>query len=382
MAVVTSLRERGLLVVEVSEAGKAVPTTNWFSLLNPFRWLPPRSADIEISLQQMAVMLRSGLTLLTTLKTIAEYSQSWRMRRTWEAVAEKIQHGASLADAMAEHRCFPRLVIQMVKVGEQTGTLEQVVTRAAEALERRRFLRTHILTAMFYPTIVFFAAIGVAAFMVVFLIPKMKVFLSALGRKLPAMTQNLVDIADFVQAYGLYIAISLTATVAALIAAYIWPPGRLVIDRLILRMPITGKLLRLALTIQFSYGLAVLLRSGITLVEGLRTVEQLHNNRWAAGQVGEARASVLRGGGLAPTLTAPGVFLPMLSRMVAVGESAGTLDDVLMEVARFHEAQLQSTIKLFSTIIEPIVIVVVGVIVGYVYIAFFLALFAAAGSAR
>ena len=133
---------------------------------------------------------------------------------------------------------------------------------------------------------------------------------------------------------------------------------------------------------QFAHGLAILLRSGITLVEGLRTVELLHRNRWAAVTVAAARNAVLRGGNLAVPLAAPGVFMPMLPCMVAVGESAGTLDEVLEEVARFHENWLQTTIKLLSAIIEPVVIVVVGSIVGFVYIAFFVALFAVAGGPK
>src|SRR5208337_2005471 len=134
---------------------------------------------------------------LTALKTIAEYASRPRMRRIWEQVAEKIQQGSSLADAMTPHRCFPNLIVQLVRVGEQTGNLEQVVTRGAEGLERRRLLRTQFLTAMAYPAIVLVAAIGVTAFMILFLIPKLKKFLEILGRKLPPMTQNLIDVSDF-----------------------------------------------------------------------------------------------------------------------------------------------------------------------------------------
>ncbi len=382
-ALVNTLRERGLLVVDVRPAEGPAPTVgDLLVLLHPGHWLPPRSVDIELSLLQMAVMLRSGLTLLTTLKTIAEYARRRAMRRVWDEVAEQIQRGASLADAMSAHRCFSHMVVQLVRVGEQTGTLEQVVTRASEGLERRRLLRTQLVTALFYPAVVVVAAIGVAIFIVVGVIPKLQVFLAALGRKLPPLTQALVDVADFFQVYGLTILIAIFALIATLIAVYLWPPGRLFLDRYMLRIPLFGGLLRLAATVQFAHGLAVLLQSGITLVEGLRTLEALYGNRWVAGRVVAARAAVLRGGALAPPLEFPGVFMPMLSRMVAVGESAGTLDEVLREVAKFHEKQLQGTIRLFSVIIEPVIIVVVGGIVGFVYIAFFMALFSAAGGAR
>jgi len=380
-ALVSTLRDRGWLVLDVrADDGPAPGAAR--SPLNPLNWVPVRSVDIELGLQQMAVLLRSGLTLLAALKTIAEYARSRPMRYVWEDVAEKIQGGSSLADALTEQNCFSHMVVELVRVGEQTGILEQVVTRAGEALERRRLLRNQVLTALFYPTVVFLAAIGVATFMVVSLIPKLQVFLTAIGRKLPPMTQRLLDISSFVQAYGFPIVIGLVALTGGVIALYLFPATRLIMDRLFLRLPVFGFLLRVSATVQFAHGLSVLLSSGITLVNGLSTVERQQRNRWAAGRVANARLSVLRGGSLAEPLAVPGVFMPMLARMVAVGESSGTLDEVLAEVAKFHENRLQSTIRLLSTIIEPVIVVVVGGIVGFVYISFFLALFAAAGSPK
>src|SRR5262249_46403176 len=155
----------------------------------------------------------------------------------------------------------------------------------------------------------------------------------------PKMTQNLVDISDFLQNYMPWLVGGIVALILALILLYRWPPSRLVMDRLALRAPIFGRLLRLAITTQFSHVLSVLLQSGVTLVEGMRALETLFQNRYAARVVTEARAGVLAGGGLAPYLDVPGLFMPMLSRMAAVGESAGTLEEMLAGVARFHEAQ-------------------------------------------
>jgi type IV pilus assembly protein PilC len=226
------------------------------------------------------------------------------------------------------------------------------------------------------------AAIGVSAFMIVGVIPKLQVFLTAMGRKLPPMTQLLIDISSAIQSHGLQLTLGLMAAIAALILVYLWPAGRLFLDRLLLRLPIVGRLLRLAATVLFARSLGVLIGSGITLVEGLRTVEQLLRNRYLSSQVAAARNAILRGGSLAAPLAARDAFMPMLSCMVAVGETAGTLDDVLEEVARFHESQLQSAIRQFSAIIEPAIVVVVGGIVGFVYISFFMALFAVAGGPR
>jgi len=164
------------------------------------------------------------------------------------------------------------------------------------------------------------------------------------------------------------------------ILVYCHPFGRLMVDRRLLRVPIIGKLLRLAGTATFARGLGILVQSGITLLEGLRTVEELLQNRYLAGRVTAARQAVMQGGTLAEPLSAEKAFSPLLARMVAVGESAGTIDEVLDEVARFHEAQMQSAIRQLSAIVEPAIILVVGGIVGFVYIAFFMALFAAGGA--
>jgi type IV pilus assembly protein PilC len=320
------------------------------------------------------------LTLLNALTAVAEQAQRPKMGRIWSDVARRIQEGTSLADALGQHRRFSPMLVQLVRVGEETGELEPVLTRAANILEHRRQMLASLLTALAYPAIVLVAAIGVTAFMALNLIPKLERFLSTIGRRLPAMTQLLLDISQEVRIYTPHALLGLAAASAALVALYLWPPGRLWIDRILLRIPLVGALFRLAGTVSFASGLSALLHSGITLLEGLRTVERLQQNRYLARQVAVARDAVMRGDNLAPPLATKHAFMPMLSRMVAVGESAGTLDEVLEEVARFYEAQLQSTIRRFSVIVEPAIIVIVGGIVGFVYISFFMALFAAGGA--
>ncbi len=380
--VVTSLRSRGWLVLNVRPVEGNAQSTDWREILNPLAWLPARSVDVELSLQQIAVMLRSGLTLLAALKTTAEHARRPAMRKVWTRVTERIQQGATLADAMKDHACFPRIVLQLVRVGEATGTLDVVMSRSAEALEHRRLLKSQVITALTYPTIVLIAALGATTFMVVGVLPKLGVFLQSLGRRLPPMTQNLLDLSAFVQTHGVAILVTMFALIILAVVVCLYPPTRFHIDRWILRMPIIGHLLRLGATVQFAHALGVLLESGITVVEGLRTAEQLSGNRYLASLVSRARDSILRGSGLAMPLMTPGAFMPMLPRMVAVGESAGTLQEVLSGVARFHENQLRGAIRWLGTIIEPAIVVVVGGIVGYVYIAFFVALFSAAGGAR
>jgi type IV pilus assembly protein PilC len=381
-AAVDQLRQRGWLVLDVRDAAGPEKGRSPWAALDPREWMPARSVDVELGLRQMAVMLRSGLTLLDALTAVSEYAQRRTMGRIWRQAADEIQQGASLGDALGRHPRFSLLVVELVRVGSQTGQLEPVLTKAAASLEQRRHLRTSLLTALTYPAIVLLAAIGVTGFMALNVIPKLEKFLTTIGRQLPPMTRLLLDITHAIQTYFPHALVATIVLGVAGVAVYLWPPGRLMIDRLVLRIPLVGTLVRLAGTITFASNLGALLQSGIRILEGLRAVERLQRNRHLAQRVSAARDAIMQGGNLATPLNAPGAFMQMLSRMVAVGETAGTLDEVLAEVARFYEGQLQSKIRQLSVIIEPVIIVVVGGIVGFVYIAFFMALFAAGGVAR
>lgn len=379
-ALIDQLREQGYLVLQVRPVGGGGLGSLSISL-NPFAYLPPRRIDVEQGLHQIAVMLRSGLTLLAALRTAGEQGDRPSVRRLWASTAERIQQGASLTDAFDAHRRIPRLAVDLVRVGEQTGTLDVVMARAAETLERRRHLRTSLMTALMYPTIVLVAALGVTAFMLLVVIPRLETFLDALGRDLPALTQMLLDISATLHHHAPIVLVGTVTAGLMFVILYRWEPARVPIDHVLLRVPVIGKLLRTAITASFARTLGTLIGSGLTLLESLRTAEQQQVNRYVAKRVAEARDRVMQGGTLAETLGEGHAFLPMLPRMVAVGEASGTLDETLGEVARFHEAQLQSAIRQFSAIVEPVIIVVVGGIVGFVYISFFLAMFAAAGAA-
>lgn len=377
---VQALRTRGWMVVELKEAESEVNVGELWKRYNPIELLPPRSIEIETSGKQLAVMLRGGLTLLTSLQAVSKQAGRYRMQRLWGHVASRIQEGAAFADAMKETKGFPSLLVQLVRVGEQTGNLEQTIERASDTLERRRQLKASLMTALAYPLLVLTAALGVTAFMVIGVIPKLKSFLDGMGRKLPPITQMLVDVSTAVRTYLPHTVVVILILTVGFIALYCSNFGRLAIDRRLLQIPVIGKLLRLAGTAAFSRSLGILIRSGITLLEGLRTTEELLSNRYLANRIGAARQAVMQGGTLAEPLAADHAFTPMLSRMVAVGESAGTIDEVLDEVARFHESQLQAAVRQLSVIVEPCIIVVVGGIVGFVYIAFFMALFSAGGA--
>ena len=375
-AVRSTLESQGERLISAKPVEQSSTQTGFTNLLER---IPPRSITVEVALEQMAVMLQSGLGILQALQTIADQTTSPAMRVVCQQLSEDIQDGESVSEAMAKHPCFPQLAVQLAKVGEATGNLDVVLQRASEQMAGRRENLSAVRTAIAYPAFVGVAAVGVAVYMVVVVIPELEKFLSAMGRNLPAITQSLLDFSVWIRVNGITVVALLIATIVAIVLTYNWPPGRSAIDRWLLRVPIIGKVFRLAGTVTFASSLGVLLRSGITVLEALRTVEGLHVNTHLAACVATARDAVMEGGNLAKPLAEKHTYMPMLSSMVAVGENTGQLDEVLERVTVFHEAQLKSAIRKLSALIEPLTIVVVGGIVGYVYLAFFLALFAAGG---
>jgi len=376
--IVSSLRERGWIILDIQPAKDDSPAS--VSSLNPAMWLPATKFDTEIGLQQIGTMLRSGLTLLAALKTTAEQARRPAMGVVWLKICARIEEGSSFADAVSHHpNHFPEFVVQLIRVGERSGTLETVVTRAAEQLERGRNLRMTLLNALLYPAIVVVMALATAAFMLIGVVPKLQAFLANRGRRLPPITQLLIDISTFLQSYYAHILIVTVAAIAAFVLFYRTSAGALLVDRLCLRVPVIGKLLRTAATALLARNLALLVESGITLLDALQTIANLVSNRFLSRHVREVRDSVMQGGTLAEPLTQEKLFMPMLGRMVAVGEATGTLAPVLNEVADFHEKQLAVSVKRLGVLIEPAIIIVVGSIVGFVYIAFFVAMFSLAG---
>jgi len=311
---VSQLRGRGWIVLDV-QADTAANKGASLESINPVNWLPATKLDVELGMQQIASMLRSGLTLLSSIKTASEQVRRPAMGKIWRNIYERIEEGSSFADALARHpACFPEYIVQLVRVGEQSGTLETVLVRGAEQLERSRDLKITLLNALMYPAIVVIMAVGVSGFMLLSVIPKIQKFLSSSGRRLPPITQALMDISGWVRQYGLTLALVALAVVAGLMISYRFPPARLAMDAFILRVPLIGKLLRLAATAAFSRSLGLLLESGITLLEALRTVEKLMGNRALSVHIAAVRESVMQGGPLAAPLAAKGLFMPMLSR--------------------------------------------------------------------
>jgi len=374
----TLLHAQGMRLVSLETLPE--PASSLLGNLSPRRWMPARSRDVEFALRQLAIMLRSGLNLLNAIQSLQSQTDSVAFAAILETLHARITRGDSLANSLAEHPVFPQVVVQLVSVGEKTGNLEQVLEQSAKYMNQRRTAITEVRVAMTYPAIVAMAAIVIAGYLTFAVIPELQKFLGAMGRKLPRMTQSLVDFAQWFQINGGTVCVVFVSLTVGLIFVTRWSPGRLWIDEWLLRIPVIGNVLRLSGTATLASSLAVMVNSGIKLVEAIDIARQLQTNHFLAGLLTNASDSIIRGKALAPTLAARGGFSPVLSSMVAIAEQTGHLDSTLDEVAKFCETELQSKIKRMSQLVEPAVIVVAGGIVGYVYIAFFMALMSAGGN--
>ena len=378
------LRASGWVVLGIEAArGNKAHIDGLPPLWNPAWLVPITSLDIELGFRQLASMLRSGVSVLAALKTVALQSGCPRASAVWLDLEDRIRKGGNLSDAMVQHRrAFGEYVTQLIRVGEHSGEMDISMTRAAEHLELHRDVRMMVINALIYPCIATLMAIGVTVYLVAVVIPKISTFIESSGSKLPAITQALIDFSAWTRLNGLQILAVVAGCALAWFAIRKHPLGREAEDVILLRIPIVGRILRLSQTAIFARGMSLLIDSGVTLLDSLNIVEKLLSNRRFSRRIGDARLGVMRGEPLAAALEKAHEFFPLLIRMTAVAETTGTLGPTLDEVARFHEKLLVISIKRFSLLIEPVMIIVTGTIVGFVYIAFFMALFSMVSSVR
>jgi len=369
------LRGKGLYVVTIRNEAATPDRSNGDVLA----WLREQRSvgtqDLVLFFQQMALMLRSGLPMLEALDMAQTITNSGCLAAAIRRIELVVRRGERLSEAMAvEKTIFSQLAVQLVKSAEASGEMDQILERIAEDLDRKADLKRNLITALIYPCIVVVASIGVSGFLVVGIIPKMAKFLEKKGNALPPATQNLLDLSKFVQQWGLLIVIVLAALVVMLAVAYSRPQGRLLIDRVLLKLPKIGHSLQTASVTQLSWSLAILLKSGVTVLESLKIAAALIPNKAIAGVVEATQAHILAGRDVASGLQSP--LLPKLvSQLIAIGERTGTLDTVLRELGNYYQRELALQIKRLTAMIEPTLTLLIGGMVGYVYYAFFQALF-------
>lgn len=368
------LRDQGLFVVSIVEGKRSIKQGNPVSRLISNN-LSVSKRDLVFFFKQLAFMLRAGLPMLHSL-SISQNQFKGRLRTVIQEMIAEIEGGSNLSTAMRKYKSdvFPPIVANMVHAGESTGGIEAVVMRLGEHLEKKIALRSQTISAMIYPVIVIFAAVAVVAFLLGVIIPKFAAFLTNRGKKLPEPTQLLIDMSNFVVNYGVYIIGSFVVMAILIGLYYATPRGKLMIDTLLLKVPVIGKLLLHGALADFCWSLSMMLRSGLTAFESLNIASKVIGNRYISDHLARAAEKIKIGKDLASSIQGRGIP-DLLPQMTTVGEQTGSLDHILNELGGYYEERLETGVKRMASLIEPAMILVIGVIVGFVYYAFFMALF-------
>ncbi|MER3536447.1 MAG: phytochrome sensor protein [Thermus sp.] len=371
------LRERGFFVTEIKEPGRGLGA----EVRLPALERGPGLKDLAIFSRQLATMLSAGLTLLQSLSILEKQTENKKFREIIRKIRLDVEGGSSFSEALAKHPLFSRLYVNLVRAGETSGGMDQILDRIATFLEKELELRGKIRSAMTYPTIVFVFAVGVAYFLLTGIVPQFAQILTDLGSELPLLTRFLIALSELLRKSTPFLLLLAVALFFAYRQYYKTEQGRRVIDRIKLRLPVFGNLNRKTAIARFSRTLALLLSSGVNILEALEIVKGTAGNKVVEEILEETRLRVQGGDPLNLTLAKhPFVFPPMVSSMVAIGEETGALEALLTKIADFYEREVDQAVASLTAAIEPLMIIFMGAIVGMIVAGMFLPLFKIIGT--
>jgi type IV pilus assembly protein PilC len=332
--------------------------------------------DIVIFTRQFATMINSGLPLVQSLDILAKQSENKALRKVIEQVLYDVESGQTLADALRTHpKVFPELYVNMVAAGEAGGILDTILLRLAVFLEKADALKRKIKGAMIYPSVILAVAVGAVAILLIFVIPVFQRMFADVGASLPAATQFVIFLSETMQSKWWAFVLGGTMTAVAVRQFYQTPTGQLAIDRLLLNVPILGPMQRKAAIARFTRTLGTLVSSGVAILDGLEITAKTSGNRVLHDAIMESRSSIAGGETISEPLKKSGVFPPMVTSMINVGEQTGGLDEMLTKIADFYDEEVDAAVEALLAAMEPVMIVFLGVVVGGMIIAMYLPIF-------
>lgn len=332
--------------------------------------------QLVIFSRQLATMVASGIPIVGALDILAEQIEDRAFRQVLRKILEQVQAGANLSEAMAKHpRIFSEFYLNMVKAGESSGKLDDILDRLAGYLEKIDVLRKKVSASLFYPALVSLLALSITTFLVVVVVPKFRDIFTSLGGKLPVPTQILLTISDTVRHYFVLGIASLILAVITFRLYVKTTVGRIWLDQFKLNLPIIGPLLKKVAIARFARTLATLTKSGVPILSAMEIVAKTAGNKTIERVVLRARASIKEGENIADPLAHGKVFPPMVTRMISVGEKTGELERMLSKISEFYENEVDAAVTGLTSLIEPLIIVFLGTVIGGVVIALFLPIF-------
>lgn len=366
-AAIAALLNRNLLVVSIQEkASRKGKTAGGTVAL----------ADLVVFTRQLATMVDAGLAMVQSLQALAEQTTNKVMRDVIKDVCNRVEGGDSFSDSLKKHpKVFTRLYVCMVDAGEKGGLLAEILARLATYLESTARLRKKVKSAMMYPTAVTLIAIGITIFLLVKVVPVFGEIFSGFGAKLPAPTQFLISLSEFVQQWILLILIAGGLSVWGWLFYIKTKPGREFWDRTRIKLPIFGMIAHKICLARFTRTLASLIRSGVPILEVMNIVANTCGNVIMEKAIRTAASDIEKGEGISGALSKHPIFPSMIIRMMTAGEQTGKIDAMLERVADFLDEEIETTLSGLTSLVEPLLIVFLGVVIGGIVICMFMPIF-------
>lgn len=371
MAAAEALRRKDLVVISVTECARK-PGAG----LAMFGAKKIKMDDLVVFSRQLATMVDAGITLISALDILGEQTANKTFGAIILDVRNEIEAGSSLSTALGKHgKVFSPLYVNMVRAGEASGMLDDILDRLSQYLEKTSSLARKVRGAMIYPAIVSAMAFGITLLLLLKVVPVFKGIFSGFGAALPVPTQILINISETLQRYFIFLALSF-AGVVFLFKMYLGTErGRKKFDGFILNVPVFGILLRKVAISKFSRTLSTLVKSGVPILSALEIVGKTSGNKTIEAAIENVRRNVREGEGISEPLSKSGIFPTMMTMMVSVGEKSGELEKMLSKIADFYDEQVDAAVSALTSVMEPIIIAFLGIVIGGVVIAMFLPIF-------
>ncbi len=380
----TELRRRGLTIISMA-AGKSTGTksvTSFFgrgaSAGSGGRKVRGRvkNQELVVFTRQLSTMVSAGIPLVEGLEVLEEQTSNRVFKAVLEEVVSDVRSGKDLSQSLGRHpKIFKAIFVNMIKAGEASGQLDIVLNRLADYQESAEALRGEIKSAMTYPLVSLTLVLGITFFLLVFIIPKFQEMFTSMNVELPWITSTLLSFSLFLQRTLVFWIVGVVALVVGIVMYFRTEKGAWVLDWINLRLPVFGSLFSKVAISRFTRTFATLIKSGVPILGALEIVEKTSGNRLYGGAINTAAESVRQGETLAEPLTRAKLFPPMVTRMIAIGERTGALEALLEKIADFYDQEVATTVKALTSLIEPILISVMGFLVGSMVMAIFLPIF-------
>ncbi len=370
-AVIALLRQQEIRPINVKEKKAAFD----FGKLNIFKE-KVGGKEMAVFTRQFATMIDAGLPLVQCLDILGGQQENKTFQKTIKDIKASIEGGSTFAAALKKHPdTFDSLYSNLVAAGEVGGMLDTILARLATYIEKAEKLKGRVKGAMIYPIVVLSVAAGAVSILLLFVIPVFAKMFADVGAALPAPTQFVMDLSNFLKHYIIFIIIGIIAIYFAVRSYYKTGNGKLVIDGLLLKLPVFGDIIRKNAVARFTRTLSTMISSGVPIMDGLEIVARTSGNQVVENAIMKARESIAAGKTIAEPLAQTKVFPGMVVQMISVGEATGNMDAMLSKIADFYDEEVDAAVAAMTSLIEPLLIVFLGVVIGFIVVAMYLPIF-------